>query len=119
MNYLIWRNKMRLNSLKKLIFFLDLHFIIINVLFCFYILSLDSGLLIYYLFLNFFKLLFSIIIMFILKIIIIFFVIPFYDKQNNLILKNIIKYLIYIIYCIIINLILIYLFTDLNNILWM
>ena len=71
---------MRLNSLKKLIFFLDLHFIIINVLFCFYILSLDSGLLIYYLFLNFFKLLFSIIIMFILKIIIIFFVIPFYDK---------------------------------------
>ena len=90
---------MRLNSLKKLIFFLDLHFIIINVLFCFYILSLDSGLLIYYLFLNFFKLLFSIIIMFILKIIIIFFVIPFYDKQNNLIL--------------------IYLFTDLNNILWM
>lgn len=109
---------MRLNSLKKLIFFLDLHFIIINVLFCFYILSLDSGLLIYYLFLNFFKLLFSIIIMFILKIII-FFVIPFYDKQNNLILKNIIKYLIYIIYCIIINLILIYLFTDLNNILWM
>ena len=99
---------MRLNSLKKLIFFLDLHFIIINVLFCFYILSLDSGLLIYYLFLNFFKLLFSIIIMFILKIIIIFFVIPFYDKQNNLILKNIIKYLIYIIYCIIINLILIY-----------
>ncbi len=119
MNYLIWRNKMRLNSLKKLIFFLDLHFIIINVLFCFYILSLDSGLLIYYLFLNFFKLLFAIIIMFILKIIIIFFVIPFYDKQNNLILKNIIKYLIYIIYCIIINLILIYLFTDLNNILWM
>lgn len=111
---------MRLNSLKKLIFFLDLHFIIINVLFCFYILSLDSGLLIYYyLFLNFFKLLFAIIIMFILKIIIIFFVIPFYDKQNNLILKNIIKYLIYIIYCIIINLILIYLFTDLNNILWM
>lgn len=119
MNYLIWRNKMRLNSLKKLIFFLDLHFIIINVLFCFYILSLDSGLLIYYLFLNFFKLLSAIIIMFILKIIIIFFVIPFYDKQNNLILKNIIKYLIYIIYCIIINLILIYLFTDLNNILWM
>ena len=110
---------MRLNSLKKLIFFLDLHFIIINVLFCFYILSLDSGLLIYYLFLNFFKLLFAIIIMFILKIIIIFLVIPFYDKQNNLILKNIIKYLIYIIYCIIINLILIYLFTDLNNILWM
>ena len=110
---------MRLNSLKKLIFFLDLHFIIINVLFCFYILSLDSGLLIYYLFLNFFKLLFAIILMFILKIIIIFFVIPFYDKQNNLILKNIIKYLIYIIYCIIINLILIYLFTDLNNILWM
>lgn len=119
MNYLIGRNKMKLNSLKKLIFFLDLHFIIINVLFCFYILSLDSGLLIYYLFLNFFKLLFAIIIMFILKIIIIFFVIPFYDKQNNLILKNIIKYLIYIIYCIIINLILIYLFTDLNNILWM
>lgn len=119
MNYLIGGNKMKLNSLKKLIFFLDLHFIIINVLFCFYILSLDSGLLIYYLFLNFFKLLFSIIIMFILKIIIIFFVIPFYDKQNNLILKNIIKYLIYIIYCIIINLILIYLFTDLNNILWM
>ncbi len=119
MNYLIGGNKMKLNSLKKLIFFLDLHFIIINVLFCFYILSLDSGLLIYYLFLNFFKLLFAIILMFILKIIIIFFVIPFYDKQNNLILKNIIKYLIYIIYCIIINLILIYLFTDLNNILWM
>ena len=119
MNYLIGGNKMKLNSLKKLIFFLDLHFIIINVLFCFFILSLDSGLLIYYLFLNFFKLLFAIIIMFILKIIIIFFVIPFYDKQNNLILKNIIKYLIYIIYCIIINLILIYLFTDLNNILWM
>lgn len=117
MNYLIGGNKMKLNSLKKLIFFLDLHFIIINVLFCFFILSLDSGLLIYYLFLNFFKLLFAIIIMFILKIIIIFFVIPFYDKQNNLILKNIIKYLIYIIYCIIINLILIYLFTDLNNIL--